>query len=406
MRRVAITGLGIVSPIGNTVDAVGAALAEGRSGVRAMPEWEPMEGLRTRVAGVVDGIEPRAIPRRYRRTMGRVAILGAFAATDAVADAGLDDQTLQSDRAGVAMGSTTGSSEALVHFFGDFVLPRDIREQEGTLFMRLMSHTVAANVAALLGTRGRLEAPCCACASSAQAIVAGFELIRSGCQDVMVCGGAEELHWSTAGVFDVLHAASKRYNDRPELTPRPFDRDRDGLVAGEGGAALVLEDYDHAVARGARIHAELLGAASCCDARHMTQPSTEGMLHCMQQTLRSAGVGPSDLDYINAHATGTEVGDPAEAQATRQLVGDAVPVGATKGLTGHTLAACGAMEAIFCVLMMHRGFLAPSRNLDHVADDCKGLDYVRERIDSAPRLMMTSNFAFGGVMASLILGKA
>ena len=406
MRRVAITGMGIVSPIGNDPETVRDALVAGRSGIRAMPDWACIDGLRSRVGGVVDGVEPRTIPRRYRRTMGRVAILGTVAALDAVRDAGLDSSALASERAGVAMGATLGSPGSLEQVFREFVLAKTIAGQEGTVFMRVMSHTVAANVAAVLGVRGRLVSPCTACSSSTQAIGAGHELIAEGRQDVMVCGGAEELHSFAAGVFDVLGAASTLYNDAPDRTPRPFDRDRDGLVVGEGAAALVLEDYERARARGARIHAEVLGYASCCGASHMALPSRDGMLQCMREAAHCAGIEPQEIDYINAHATGTEIGDAAEAEATREFAGDSVPVSATKGYTGHTLAACGAIEAIFCLLMMRDGFLAPSRNLDNVADDCKGLAHVQQLVEATPHVVLTSNFAFGGVMASLVFGKA
>jgi 3-oxoacyl-[acyl-carrier-protein] synthase II len=404
MRRVVITGMGLVSPIGHDLATVKAALVEGWSGIRAVPEWAPIAGLKTRVAGRVEGIDPQTIARRFRRTMGRVAVLGVFAANNAVADAGLDEATLHSPRTGAAFGSTTGSPEGLATFYGDCIGKGDIRGMEGTLFPRVMSHTVAANVAAVLGVRGRLLAPCVACASSAQAIGEGYEAIRDGHQDVMVCGGAEEMHPSTAAVFDAVYAASRSYNDRPTLTPRPFDRDRDGLVVSEGAAAVVLEELERARARGAPLHGEVLGYATCCDVSHMTQPNAEGMLHCMREAVQAAGLSPGELDYINAHATGTEVGDPAEAKATRELVGDAVPLSSTKGHTGHTLAACGAMEAIFCLLMMRDGFLAPTLHLDHVAEDCRGLAHVRELVRATPRRVLSNSFAFGGVMASLVLG--
>ena len=337
--------------------------------------------------------------------MGRMAILGSLAARDAVADAGLDERALASDRIGVALGSTTGSPASLEQFFGDILATGGIEQLEGTLFMRVMSHTVAANVAAALGTRGRLLAPCSACASSTQAVGVGYETIREGHQDLMVCGGAEEVHPTIAAVFDVLHAASRNYNDTPQRTPRPFDRDRDGLVVSEGAAVVVLEDYEHARARGATICAEVIGYATSCDTRHMTLPNEEAMLLCMEQAIRSAGIEPRELDYINAHATGTEVGDPAEAEATRRLVGDAVPVSATKGYTGHPLAASGAMEIIFCLLMMRDGFLVPTKNLEHVARGCEGLAHVRRLTHASPRLIMSNSFAFGGVNASVILAR-
>jgi len=404
-RRVVITGAGIVSPIGNDVDSVKAALLEGRSGIRPMPEWRKVQGLRSYVAGAVEGIDPKQIPRRYRRTMGRMAVLGTFAAQDAAADAGLDEQTLASERTGIMLASTTGSPAQYETFFGDYVRTGGILGQEGTLFMRVMSHTVAANVAAVLGVRGRVLAPCAACASSTQAVGLAFETIREGHQDVVLCGGAEELHPVAAGIFDVVHAASRNYNDAPERTPRPFDRDRDGLVVGEGAAVLVLEEYDRARRRGAPIYAELLGWATGCDSRHMTQPGKEGMLLCMQQAARSAGVAATELDYICAHATGTLLGDLAEAEATRAFAGDAVPISSLKGYMGHTLAACGSAEVICCLLMLRDGFLAPTRNLDNVAEGCDGIAHVREVTWASPRVIMSNNFAFGGVNASLVLGK-
>ena len=406
MNRVVITGMGMLSPIGNTMQDIVKSLLEGKSGIRQMPEWRSVTGLGTYLAGTVTEMPPQIIPRAFRRTMGRMAMLGAYAAMDAVRDSGLDEAVLGSGRAGVAMGSTTGSPEALEQFFGGYTVRKSIREQEGTLFMKVMSHTVAANVSAVLGIRGQQLAPGTACASSTQAIGMGFEAIGSGSQDVMVCGGAEEVHPTTAGVFDIVHAASRNFNETPSRSPRPFDRDRDGLVVGEGGAALVLENYDHARKRGAAIYGEIAGYGTCCEPRHMTTPDVEGMRRCMQLAMASARIAPSDLSYINAHATGTILGDAAEAEATRSAswrTGDAVPVSSTKGYVGHTLGACGAMEAIFCLLMMSEGFLAPTLNLDAVAPDCEGIDHVREVRRCRPNLILSNNFAFGGVNASLVL---
>jgi 3-oxoacyl-[acyl-carrier-protein] synthase II len=397
--------MGIVSPIGNDLESVRAALMNGRSGIRALPQWAKYEGLKSLVGGKVDGIEPRCIPRSYRRTMGRVTVLSAFAAQKATQMASLNSKQLDSGRVGVAMGSTTGSVASLDKFFRGFRDAGGMNNLEGTLFMKLMSHTVAANVAAMLGVKGQSLAPCSACASSTQAIGLGYEIIRNGTQDIMICGGGDELHPTTVGVFDILNAASRRYNDRPNMTPRPFDRDRDGLVLSEGAGAVVLEDFDRALDRGARIHGEILGYATCCDAMHMTQPSAEGILRCMRLALQAAGCEPSELDCINGHATGTPMGDEAEARALRELVGENVPVTATKGYTGHTLAACGAVEAIFCLLMMQHGFIAPTLNLDEIDVKCGGIAHVQRLIRCEPRIAMSSNFAFGGVNASLILGK-
>jgi 3-oxoacyl-[acyl-carrier-protein] synthase II len=337
--------------------------------------------------------------------MGRVALLSTFAAQAATADAGLDKKLIQGQETGIAIGSTTGSAAVFEKLFTDFYRTEGFREMEGTMFPKVMSHTAAANAASTLGITGPVLAPCSACASATQAIGAGFESICSGQQRVMLCGGAEDLHPATVGVFDVLGAASRGYNDRPSATPRPFDRDRDGLVISEGAAVVVLEEYEHARSRGAQAYGEVLGYATGCDAHHMTQPSAEGMLRCMRRAMDNAGRDIKEVDYINAHATGTRVGDAAEAEAIRELAGDAVPVSGTKGYTGHTLGACGAMEVIFCLMMMREGFLAATLNLENVDAECRGLAHVQERISCRPKLILTSNFAFGGINASLVMGK-
>ena len=405
MRRIVVTGMGIVSPIGSSVAEVTSALVSGTSGIQAIPQWGPIEGLRSLVCGKVEIGEAKDIPRTHRRTMGRVSQLAALAARQAVHDSGLDVAALACGRAGVVMGSTMGSVDVLEHFFGQFHSTRSILGVEGTMFMKVMGHTVAANVAAMLGTRGPLLGVCSACTSSTQSVGLAYEMIQHGQSDIMVCGGADELHPASIGVFDVLGAASRRFNDTPSRTPRPFDADRDGLVLSEGAAVLVLEEYEHACRRGALIHGEILSYATNCDASHMTQPGRESIYECMCQALESAGVGPADLDYINAHATGTVLGDAAEACAIAEMVGDRVPVSATKGHTGHTLAACGAMEIIFCLSMMRQGFLAPTLNLDHVDPQCAGIWHVRERLELRANRVLSSNFAFGGVNASILLGR-
>lgn len=404
MRRVVITGMGIYSPIGNSLQSVADALINNRSGIRMLPEWSQIQGLGCHLGGVVDLPDPKRFPRRVRRTMGKLAMLGALAGDDAVTHAGLDKNILSSPRTGVSMGSTTGSPSGLETFFSDYISSKSIEQTEGTLFMKVMSHTVAANTAAALGIRGRLNSPCSACASSTQAIGDGFEAIRNDSQDVMLCGGAEELYPTTTGVFDILHAASRSYNDSPDSSPRPFDADRDGLVISEGAAVLVLEELEHAKKRGANILGEVLGYATNCSANHMTNPDSDSMAMCMSQVCQEAKIKPSQLDYVNAHATATVIGDSAECQALRQVIGDSIPLSSTKGHTGHTLAASGSMEAIFCVLMMQRGFLAPTRNLSNIDSDCQGLAHLREVVYTKPRRILTSSFAFGGVNASLIIG--
>jgi 3-oxoacyl-[acyl-carrier-protein] synthase II len=269
-----------------------------------------------------------------------------------------------------------------------------------------MSHTCAANLAEFFGIRGRVLPTCSACTSASQAIGAGFESIRAGVADVMIVGGAEEAHFIPAGIFDVMYAASSKFNATPHQTPRPFDRARDGVVIGEGAATLVLERYDHALARGATMYAELLGYATNCDGIHLTNPSWEGMARCMQLGLESARIGPREVDYVNLHGTATELGDIAEARATARVIGETTPVSTQKGLTGHTLGACGALESVFSILMMREGFIAANRNLEHLDERCAALDYVcgtarTARVD----VVLNNNFAFGGINTSLVFRR-
>lgn len=402
MNRVAVTGKGIVSPIGNSVGAAWQALTENRSGIVSMPEWAGVKELKATLAGVCSGYDPKRIKRKDRRTMGRMSVMAGISALDALEQAGLGQERLATGRAGVSMGSTTGSGEVIQALFDDFSATGGIARLEGTAFMKIMNHSVAANLAAMLGIRGRVISPCAACATSTQAIGMGWEAVRSGSQDIMICGGADELHPSTAGVFDVLNAASRQQD--PGRSPRPFDRDRDGLVVGEGAGTLILENMDHALARGARILGEITGFYTSCDGAHMTSPQDGGMFACMEGALTSAGCTAADIDYINAHATGTALGDAAESRAISRL-GNPIPVSATKGYTGHTLAASGVMEAIFCLAMMRHNLIIPTRNLDLVDEACAGIAHVREPLEKQVDTVMTSNFAFGGINATLILKK-
>ena len=417
MKRVAVTGMGIISPIGNQVDAVWTSLLENNSGIRHIPAWENIKALKVAIAGPCQGYDLKRINRKDRRTMGPMAVMATLSAMDALVQAGLDPTGLNqsgytpeynlvaSEQTGVAMGSTTGSGGTIETIFNDFLETGGIGRLEGTSFMKIMNHSVAANVAATLGTRGRVISPCCACATSTQAIGEGFEIIKNGHQKIMICGGADDLHPSTAGVFDVLNAASKNYSKEPLATPRPFDRDRDGLVVSEGAGALILEEFDHARNRGATILGEIIGYNTCCDGAHMTSPQARGMLQCMEGALKSAGCRISNIDYINAHATGTRMGDVAEAQAIAMLGNHKIPVSATKGYTGHTLAASGVMEAIFCLKMMGHNQIIPTRNLTTIDPDCAGICHVQTILEKSLNTVMTSNFAFEGINATLIFKK-
>jgi len=402
-RRVAITGMGLMSPIGNDLDQVVIALREGHSGVRAISSWNAWPDLHTRVAATVDQFDEKAIPREYRRSMGRLALLAAAAAEKALAHARLNREMLQSGRAGVSIGQTVGSPSA-TEVFLETLRTDGVRGLKSTTFFQLMSHSAAANLALMFKVTGRVWAPAAACASSSQAIGQAYETIRDGYQDIMLCGGTEELHVGTAATFDIVGGTSRAFNETPTATPRPFDRRRDGLVVGEGAAILILEELSAAVRRGAQILAEVLGFSTQCDAEHMSVPARAGMARTMAACLDSARMRVEDVDYINAHATGTLLGDAVEAQATADIFGERVPVSSMKGFTGHTLAACGAMEAIFSILMMQRGFLAPTLNLDDVDPACGGIRHVQEVQERPIHRVLSNNFAFGGVNTSLMIG--
>ncbi len=405
-RRVVVTGMGVTTPIGHSVDESVASLQEGRHGIRQMPEWDFIADLQGRLGATVEGLDLRKrYPRKKRRTMGKLALLAVHATEQAVEQAGLAPEQLASERTGVAFGSTSGSGSETEKFSMPLaVAPHTMKGLESNAYFRLMTHTCAVNVGQFFGVKGRIASTCTACTSGSQAIGRGYELIRAGLQDVVLCGGAEEMHYMSAVTFDLLMATSHKYNDDPDASPRPFDAARDGLVIGEGAGALVLESLAHARARGAEILAEVLGYASNCDGAHLTAPRQEGMQRVMELALEDAGIGAGHVDYVCAHATGTEIGDIAESQATAAVFGAQVPVASLKGFVGHTLGACGAIEAAWCLAMMREGFLAACRNLETVDSRCAGLDYVRAPRQQTPRVVMTNNFAFGGINTSLVLG--
>jgi 3-oxoacyl-[acyl-carrier-protein] synthase II len=404
MRRVVVTGIGIASPLGCDLVEAAARLRANEHGITTMPAWDAFSHFSPRVAAPV--IIPKAleIPHKAARTMGRVAQLATVATTIAVRDAALEPDDFASGTVGLAYGSTHGSSQANEDWVRKLLSQNGFLGMSSTTYLKFMSHTTAANLAIHFGVHGRVLCTSAACVSASQAIGQGFETIASGLGDVMVCGGAEELHFSHAAVFDMLHAASKAFNTTPELTPRPFDQRRDGLVIGEGAGTIVLEEYERAKQLGKRIYAEIVGYGTNCDGTHVTNPSSEGMRGAMALALRSAGCGPEAIDYVNAHATGTTVGDIAESQATYALFGDRVPVSSLKGNLGHTLGACGGLEVAFSISMLREGWIAPTRNLEVVGDQCAPLDYVMGEARTA-RLarIMCNKFAFGGINTSLII---
>ncbi len=405
LRRVVITGIGLTTPIGNSLDEVSAALRTDKSGVRIMDAWDGVDGLATRLGAPCE-VDLSNLPKKKTRTMGRVAQLSTWATQQAIDDAGLSPAQVSNPRTGLAYGSTAGSMPAFQQFCERLLHDNTTGGIPSSCYLKLMSHTAPANLAAYFAIHGRVITTCSACVSASQAIGYGYEAIRYGLQDAMIVGGAEEIHVANAVIFDIMFATSRRYNDAPARAPRPFDKERDGLVTGEGAATLVLESYEQAQARGAHVYAEIVGFGTNCDGAHMTAPALDGMERVMRLSLDDAGLTPDRIDYVNAHATSTDLGDVTESRAIEAVLGTRVPVSSTKGFTGHTLGACGAIEALFCVAMMRDGFLAPNRNLEVPDPACAALDYVMGGPRQAsPAIVMNNNFAFAGLNTSLILRK-
>ena len=406
MKRVVVTGFGAISPLGHDWPGVLAALRSGRNAVQVMPDWAQYDGLNTQLGVPAKPFElPAHYNRKSMRSMGRVAIMATRASELALADAGLlGDPLVASGRMGVSYGSSAGSPHAL----GDFGKMMQHKSTEGitaNTYIKMMSHTAAVNIGVFFGLTGRIVTTTSACTSGSQGIGYAFEAIQSGRQVAMLAGGAEELDATEAAVFDTLFATSTR-NDTPQLTPRPFDAKRDGLVLGEGACTLVLEELEHALARGATIHAELLGWGTNSDGTHVTHPNAATMAQAMRLALVDARLTPDSIGYVNAHGTATEQGDMAESQATAEVLGAHVPVSSLKSYMGHTLGACGALEAWMSIEMMREGWFAPTLNLEEVDPRCGALDYITGggRVIETD-VVMSNNFAFGGINTSLIFRR-
>jgi len=368
-----------------------------------MEGWNKYTGLRSLVGAQAELKDEKQIPRQARRSMGRMSIFAAQAAQDAVADSGLDPAFLSSGRAGCAVGSTTGSAISLNDTFETMLPDKDLSKLSSMMFFQCISHTAAMNVAQYLKLNGMVLAPSAACASALHAMGLGYDMIRLGSQDVMLCGGAEELHPTTTGSFDILFATSVKYNDQPQKTPRPFDRDRDGLVCGEGSGILLFEEYDHAVKRNARIHAEVLGYYTCNSGDHVSESNRATMATCMREALRQAGIEPAQVDYINAHATATLQGDKEEAEAICDVFGSFVPVSSLKGHLAHTLGASAAIELSAAIAGMHKGLLYPTRNLENISPDCAGINHITgSSLNRRGKILVKNSFAFGGISAVLV----
>jgi len=409
MRRVAITGIGIVSSIGNNVSEVTNSLRNGTSGIVAAPEYTEL-GFRSQVHGTVKLDVADHVDRKQLRFMGEGAAYAVLAMEQAIADAGLEDHQVSNERSGLVAGSGGPSTANLLAAF-------DITREKGPkrigpyMVPRCMSSTVSACIATFFKIRGINYSISSACSTSAHCITSGADAIRSGSQDIVFAGGGEELHWTLSVLFDAMGAMSSKYNDTPELASRPYDADRDGFVIAGGGGMVVLEDMDHAVARGAKIYAELVGYGANSDGADMVAPSGEGAVRCMELAL--AGFDGNKLtdkvDYINAHGTSTPVGDVKELDAVRTVFGPRghLPVvTSTKSLTGHSLGATGVQEAIYTIIMMQNKFIAASANI-HTPDPAIGdIPVVQTRMDDfSINLALSNSFGFGGTNATLALRK-
>jgi 3-oxoacyl-[acyl-carrier-protein] synthase II len=404
-RRVVVTGMAGISPLGNDWATVRARLGEYRNAIVRMQDWD-YEGLNTRLGAPAAPFElSERFNRKTQRSMGRVALLATRASELALQDAGLlDHPLLTSGRMGVSFGSSAGTPSAIGDF-GRMMEERTTRGINATTYIKMMAHTAPVNIGVFFGVSGRVFTTSSACTSGSQGIGYAYEAIKTGKQLAMIAGGAEELDATEAAVFDTLFATSVR-NDEPQATPRPFDSARDGLVIGEGAGCLILEEREHALARGATIYAELVGFGTNSDGTHVTQPNAATMKVAMQLALEDAGLAPEAIGYINAHGTATQHGDVAETQATAEVFGKRAPISSLKSYMGHTLGACGALEAWFSIEMMREGWFAPTINLNDVDPACGDLDYIRgegRRLDC--EYIMSNNFAFGGINTSLIFKK-
>lgn len=405
-RRVVITGMAGISSLGQDWTTIAANLKKQQNCIVRMDDWDKFDGLHTRLAGpVTDFVVPKHYSRKKVRSMGRVSLMATRASELALIDANLlDNPVITSGTMGVAYGSSTGSTEPLLAF-SKMLDTGDMSGITATSYIRMMAHTTAVNLGVYFGLKGRVHTTSSACTSGSQGIGYAYEAIKYGQQDLMLAGGAEELCPTEAVVFDTLFATSTK-NDTPALTPSPFDKNRDGLVIGEGACTLVLEELTHAKNRGAKIYAELVGFGTNSDGQHVTQPNSDTMEIAIRLALKDAQISPDTVGYVNAHGTATERGDVAETHATQAVFGHKQPISSLKSYTGHTLGACGALESWLSIEMMNEGWFAPTLNLEQIDPACGDLDYIKDDIRLIDtQYVMSNNFAFGGINTSLIFKK-
>ncbi len=407
MRRVVVTGVGALSPLGHDWPTVFERLKARENAVQVVEVLNEFEGMQTRLGALAAPFRPdeTKFNRKTTRSMGRVALMATIASEAALRQAGLlGDPFLKSGKVGVAYGSSSGSPRSIADF-GRMLIDKTTDGITATTYIKMMSHTAPVNIGVFFGLTGRVITTSSACTSGSQGIGYAYEAIRSGAQVAMLAGGAEEFDPTQVAVFDTLFATSTT-NDAPKRSPRPFDANRDGLVLGEGACTLVLEEYEHAKARGATILAEVVGFGTNSDGTHVTNPNSATMAQAMRLALEDARLPPEAIGYVNAHGTATAQGDVAESGATNAVFGERMPISSLKSYMGHTLGACGALEAWMTIQMQRAQWMAPTLNLETIDPKCAPLDYVRGEgrvIDT--EFVMTNNFAFGGINTSLVLRR-
>ncbi|MFP3999256.1 MAG: beta-ketoacyl synthase N-terminal-like domain-containing protein [Desulfobacterales bacterium] len=405
-RRVVITSEAAITPIGDSKDAIAQNLQNGVSGVKPLRKDDLLSRhVHSGVYGTVDYPIEYNFARKYRKTMGPVSYYACKVVSDLLAKAGLGQDFVSSGRLGVAFGSIHGSPSVQRNIYKAFFQnnPTQSEKISAVDYLKSMVHTTAVNITKMFNITGRVISSSTACTTSSQSIGYGYEMVKYGMQDAMICGGADEYDTTTVAVFDNLLAASTAYNDRPHLTPRPFDADRDGLVVGEGAGAVLLEEYEFARNRGANIIGEVIGFSCNNNGGDLILPNLEGICQTIRIGLDSAGIGPEEVDFVSAHATATKMGDVIESQAIEQIYGNCTPVTAFKSYMGHTMAACGVIETILTLYMMEKGFIVPTLNLDNIDPRCEGVNHVRELTHTPIKTAAVENFAFGGVNTNLII---
>ncbi|RLI38396.1 3-oxoacyl-ACP synthase [Candidatus Bathyarchaeota archaeon] len=407
-RRVVITAGAAITPIGHSKNEIIDSLVNGISGVKKMREDDLLSPhIHSKVFGTVDYAIDYDFERRYRKTMGPVAYYACQVAKEVIEMAGLDSDFISSGRLGVSFGSTHGSPTVQRQMYETF--SGGFRPGHSPVsavdYLRSMVHTTAVNITRMFRITGRVISSSTACTTSSQSIGFGYESIKYGMQDAMICGGSDEYDTTTVAVFDNLLACSTRFNDTPHLTPRPFDASRDGLVVGEGGGAVLLEEFEFAKKRGANILAEIIGFSCNNNGGDLILPDINGITQTILLGLKDAGIVADEVDFVSAHATGTKMGDIIEAQAIRTVYGDSPYVTGLKSYVGHTMGSCGAIETIIILYMMEHGFIAPTLNLHEIDEKCSMIRHTMKLHESDIRIAAIQNFAFGGVNTSLIIKK-